>query len=115
MRTKTHPATILKVEFMEPQKLKAEELAADLNIPASRLVTVLKERASIDEELAVSLAGYFGTSKEFWLNLQDQHDSSCTEYLLFTPANADRLRESLEDVDKGNTIARNLIEEYPTP
>ncbi len=111
MRTKTHPADILKLEFMEPQNLKIEELATALNLPVARLSAVLEEQASIDEELADSLAGYFGTSKEFWLNLQAQHDQSGTEYLLSSPANAEKLQESLEDVEKGNTITHDLIEE----
>lgn len=110
MRKKTHPAEVLKLEFMESQNLKVEELAAALKLPVARLTAVLEKQTSIDEDLADSLAEYFGTSKEFWLNLQALHDQSCTDYLLSSPANAKRLQESLEDVAKDNTFAHDLID-----
>lgn len=98
MRIKTHPAEVLKLEFMESQNLKVEELAAALKLPVARLTAVLEKQTSIDADLADSLAEYFGTSKEFWLNLQAQHDQSCTDYLLSSSTNAKRLQESLEEV-----------------
>ncbi|WP_448203201.1 HigA family addiction module antitoxin [Azospirillum sp. sgz302134] len=76
MRIKTHPGEVLREEFMEPLDLSANALALALRVPVTRITEILHERRSITADTALRLARYFGTTPEFWLNLQSAHDLS---------------------------------------
>ncbi len=76
MRVKTHPGEILREEFLMPLGLSANALAMALRVPATRISEILHERRSVTADTALRLARYFGTSAEFWLNLQQAHDLS---------------------------------------
>lgn len=76
MRIRTHPGEVLREEFMLPLGLSAHALALALHVPATRINDIVRERRSITADTAVRLARYFGTTAEFWLNLQDAHDLS---------------------------------------
>jgi antitoxin HigA-1 len=65
-----HPGEQLREEFMNPLGLSAYRLAKDIDVPVSRVQDLLKERRSITGDTALRLARYFGTTPEFWLNLQ---------------------------------------------
>jgi antitoxin HigA-1 len=69
-----HPGEILREEYLIPLKLKASQLAKLLDIPATRIHAVIHEKRSITADTAYRLAKYFGSTPEFWLNLQAFYD-----------------------------------------
>ncbi|KGB92492.1 HigA family addiction module antitoxin [Burkholderia cepacia] len=69
-----HPGEILREEFLVPLKLSVNALALALNVPATRLHEIVKERRGITADTAYRLGRYFDTSPEFWLNLQATYD-----------------------------------------
>jgi addiction module HigA family antidote len=73
-RIRTHPGAILLHEFMEPLELSARALGALLGVPPNRLTEIIKGRRGITADTALRLSRYFGTTPEFWMNLQAAHD-----------------------------------------
>jgi antitoxin HigA-1 len=76
MRIRTHPGEILREEFLKPLGMSASALAAALQVPSNRITEILRGRRDLSADTAMRLARYFGTSPEFWLNLQTAHDLS---------------------------------------
>lgn len=72
--TPIHPGEILKEDFMEPLNLSARALASALEVPANRVSDILRARRGITADTALRLARHFGTTPEFWLNLQNRFD-----------------------------------------
>lgn len=70
----THPGDILLTDFMKPHGLNANQLSLALRVPANRITGIAKGERAITADTAMRLARYFGTSPEFWLNLQARHD-----------------------------------------
>jgi addiction module HigA family antidote len=68
-----HPGEILREE-LETMNLSARALAEALNVPANRVTAILNGRRGITADTALRLARFFGTSPEFWLNLQIAYD-----------------------------------------
>jgi addiction module HigA family antidote len=68
------PGEILLEEFMKPLEISQNRLARDIDIPVSRVADVIKGRRSVTADTALRLGEYFGTSAEFWLNLQSGFD-----------------------------------------
>jgi len=75
-RVTTHPGEVLAEEFLAPLDLSANALALALRVPATRIGAVLKGERAVSADTALRLARYFGTSAEFWLALQSNHDLS---------------------------------------
>ena len=50
-------------------------LAKEIHVPQTRIAAIIKEGRSISADTALRLARFFGTSVEFWLNLQSQYDA----------------------------------------
>ncbi len=69
-----HPGEILHDEFLTPMRISVYELANAIKAPRSRVNDVVLGRRSITIDTAMRLGRYFGTSAEFWLNLQARHD-----------------------------------------
>jgi addiction module HigA family antidote len=69
-----HPGEILRTEFMEPLELSSYRLAKELHVSAPRINDLVREKRSITADTAMRLSAYFGTSVQFWLNLQNKHD-----------------------------------------
>jgi antitoxin HigA-1 len=65
-----HPGEILREEFMAPHNLNANQLALALRVPAPAIYQIVKERRGISTDMALRLARAFGTTPEFWANLQ---------------------------------------------
>ncbi len=70
----THPGRILREEFMEPVGISAYALAKALHVPLPRVNDIVREKRAISPEMAVLLSAYFGTSDEYWINLQAHYD-----------------------------------------
>lgn len=69
-----HPGEILREEFLGPLDMSANALAMELHVPAPRINDVVRERRSVTPDTALRLARYFGTTAQFWLNLQSSFD-----------------------------------------
>jgi addiction module HigA family antidote len=74
-----HPGETLHEDFMLPLDLSANRLAHELRIPATRIGDIIHGRRGITADTALRLARYFGTSAEFWMNLQGLYDLRTTE------------------------------------
>lgn len=74
-----HPGEILRKEFLVPLGLSAHALAMKLKVPAPRINDIVRERRAITPDTALRLARYFGTTAQFWLNLQTSYDLRITE------------------------------------
>jgi len=72
-----HPGEILKEE-LEGLSLSASAFAKSLGVPANRITEILNERRRITSDTALRLGRYFGTSAEFWMNLQQAYDLKIT-------------------------------------
>ncbi len=68
------PGDILRTEFLEPLGLSARALARDLKLPANRITGILKGQRAITADTAILFGERFGTSAEFWMNLQSAHE-----------------------------------------
>ncbi|MGV8841014.1 MAG: HigA family addiction module antitoxin [Bauldia sp.] len=75
-RVTTHPGEILAEEFLKPLGVSANALALSLRVPATRIGAILKERRGVTADTALRLGRFFGTTPEFWMNLQTAHDLS---------------------------------------
>jgi antitoxin HigA-1 len=74
-----HPGETLLEDFMKPLGLTANRVATDLRVPATRIGEILHGRRSISAETALRLGRYFGTSPQFWMNLQALYDLASAE------------------------------------
>lgn len=69
-----HPGEILREEFLVPLGMSAHALALELRVPAPRINDIVRERRAITPDTALRLARYFGTTAQFWMNLQTSYD-----------------------------------------
>ena len=69
----THPGEILREELAE-LGLSANAFAAKIKVPTNRVTEILAGRRSVSAETALRLARFFGTSAQFWMNLQANYD-----------------------------------------
>lgn len=70
----THPGEILLEEFMKPLGISQYRLAKDLGVPAMRVNKIVHEKRGLSADTALRLSRYFGTSAEFWMNIQSHYD-----------------------------------------
>jgi addiction module HigA family antidote len=69
-----HPGETLIEDFLKPLGLSANRLALELHVPVTRVNEIVHGRRSITADTALRLARYFGTSPQFWINLQASYD-----------------------------------------
>lgn len=69
-----HPGETLREDFLKPLGLTANRLAMELLVPVTRINDVVRGRRSITADTALRLARYFGTTPQFWINLQSNYD-----------------------------------------
>jgi addiction module HigA family antidote len=69
-----HPGEILREEFLIPLTISSKDLANALKIPVSTVDGIINEAGPILPDLALRLARYFGSSPEFWMDLQTAYD-----------------------------------------
>jgi antitoxin HigA-1 len=72
-RIATHPGEHL-AEELEALKMSAAELARRLEVPTNRVTEILNGERAVTGDTALRLAHFFGTSAEFWLNLQSLYE-----------------------------------------
>ena len=69
-----HPGEVLREDYLAPLGLSVNALAVALDVPATRIHEIVKERRSVTADTAARLAKYFGGDAASWLALQAQHD-----------------------------------------
>jgi addiction module HigA family antidote len=69
---------MLREEFMVPYGISTRELAQALDVEADCIAAIVApgKPGAVTQDIALRLAGYFGTTQELWLNLQQAHDLS---------------------------------------
>jgi len=70
----THPGEMLYEEFLKPLGLTQVALAKHLDIPVQRINELVRGKRGVTPQTAWLLAGALGTTPEFWINLQANHD-----------------------------------------
>ena len=69
-----HPGEILREDLMKPLGISINRLARDLRVPVTRMSEISSGRRGISADTALRLARYFGTTPDFWMNLQAAYD-----------------------------------------
>ncbi len=83
-----YPEEILLEEFLGPLCISQYRLAKDISVPPRRINEIVHGKRAISANTALRLARYFGTTDQFWLNLQTRYNLELEK---------DRLGERLED------------------
>jgi addiction module HigA family antidote len=73
-----HPGRILKRE-LAARDLSANRLALGLRVASGRITDILNGKRGVTPETALRLARFFGTSADFWMNLQSRYDLTIAE------------------------------------
>lgn len=73
-RVPTHPGEMLLEEFLTPMGLTQRELADAIHVPYQRVNELVNGRRGVTPSTALRLAKFFGTSADFWMNLQLRWD-----------------------------------------
>ena len=69
-REPTHPGEILREEFLRPMKISQRNLADAIHVPYQRVNELVNKKRGVTPSTALRLAKFFGTSADFWLNMQ---------------------------------------------
>ena len=69
-----HPGEVLLEDFMKAMGITARQLAADIDVPPSRISEIVNARRPITADTAVRLSLFFGMDARFWVNLQAEYD-----------------------------------------
>ena len=74
-----HSGEILLSEFLEPMNLTQGKLAKHIDVPVNRITSIINETLGISGDTALRLSLAFGTTAEFWINLQEFYGLECTK------------------------------------
>lgn len=77
-----HVGEVLREEFLLPLKLTPYALAGALGVPRTRIERLVREETALTADTALRLSRYFGTSAEFWMNLQTGYELECAKRAL---------------------------------
>lgn len=69
-----HPGEILLEEFMKPMGITARQLAADIDVPPSRISELVHGTRPVTADTALRLGLFFSMDPRFWLNLQTEYN-----------------------------------------
>jgi addiction module HigA family antidote len=73
-----HPGEILREDLIKPLGLTVTGLARELKLPVNRMSEIVNGRRALNADAALRLSRYFGTTPEFWVNLQAAYDLRVT-------------------------------------
>lgn len=68
-----HPGEVLMEDFIQGFEITQNKLAVAIGVPPRRINEIVHGKRSITADTALRLGKYFGTSAQFWLNLQDHY------------------------------------------
>src|SRR5687767_10258644 len=86
-----HPGEILQEEFLVPLEMSQYRLAKETSVSPRRINEIVRGLRAISADTALRLGRYFGTSEQFWLNLQVRYDLETEKDRL-----GDRLRREVK-------------------
>ena len=69
-----HAGETLLEDFLKPLGLTASRLAIELMVPVTRMNDIVRGRRAVTADTALRLARYFGTTPQFWMNLQANYE-----------------------------------------
>ena len=69
-----HPGEILMEDFIEGFGITQNKLAVSIGVPPRRINEIVHGKRGMTADTAIRLARYFGTSEEFWMNLQSNYE-----------------------------------------
>lgn len=69
-----HPGEILMEDFIQGFGLTQNKLAVSIGVPPRRINEIVHGKRGITADTAIRLARFFGTSEEFWMNLQSHYE-----------------------------------------
>jgi addiction module HigA family antidote len=90
----SHPGTLLLTEYLRPLGITPHALAVRMHVPATRIDNLVKGKRAITADTAMRLGRFFGTSAQFWMNLQAYYDLAIAE-----DANAERIGREVQPLD----------------
>ena len=73
-RLPTHPGEVLQAEFLAPLGLTQVKLAEHIGVPVQRINEIIRGKRGITPETAWLFAQAFGTTPQFWVNLQANYE-----------------------------------------
>jgi len=73
-REPTHPGEMLAEEFLAPMGISQRDLAAAIHVPYQRVNELVNKRRGVTPSTALRLARFFGTTADYWMNLQMRWD-----------------------------------------
>ncbi|MBA4181102.1 MAG: addiction module antidote protein, HigA family [Anaerolinea sp.] len=82
-----HPGSVLLEDFLRPLGMSQYRLARGISVPPRRINEIVHETRAVTADTALRLGRFFGTTRQFWLNLQVRYDLDVSE---------DRLGDRLE-------------------
>jgi addiction module HigA family antidote len=94
-RAPVHPGEMLREEFMKPLGISINGLARELHVPVTRIGEIVNQRRGITADTALRLARHFGTSADFWMNIQKDYELTLTR------------RKSLDTIER--QVRRRMI------
>ena len=74
-----HPGEILMEEFLKPMSVSQYKLAKNISVSPRRINEIVHGTRAITADTALRLAKFFGTSAQFWLNLQSHYELEMQE------------------------------------
>ena len=74
LKNPSHPGDVLKELYLTPLNLSAIALAQKLHVPRTRIERLVKRETAVSADTAMRLAKVFGTTPEYWMNLQRAWD-----------------------------------------
>ena len=69
-----HPCETLREDFLIPLGLTANRLAMELLVAVTRVNDIVRGKRAITADTALRLARFFGTTPQFWMNLQANYE-----------------------------------------
>jgi addiction module HigA family antidote len=69
-----HPGEVLLEEFLAPMEISQYRLAKDISVSPRRINEIVHGKRAVTADTSLRLSLYFGTSEQFWLNLQTGYD-----------------------------------------
>lgn len=72
--TTIHPGVLLLEEFLKPLGISQNRLARDIDVPVSRIASIVAGERAITADTAMRLGSYFDTKPDLWMKLQAQYE-----------------------------------------
>lgn len=74
MKNPSHPGRILRNLYLDPVDMSEGQLAKHLGVPRTRIERLVKGTTGMTPDTATRLAKFYGTTPQFWLNMQTNYD-----------------------------------------